>query len=102
MASHAAQAGLRALHGAVESLTEAEREGFLGPRRRRLQWDIARSRESLEAAARLRPGDGRAWYELAELYHGLGYVEESRSFLDRLRAVDAAWWERVRAEFNET
>ena len=38
-AAHAAQAGLRAMHGAAESLPEAEREGHLAPRRLRFQWD---------------------------------------------------------------
>ncbi len=100
-AAHAAQAALRAIHGATESLPEAEREGHLAPRRRRFQWDVTRARESLEAAARLRPGDGRAWYELAELYHGLGYTEEARPYLEQLRAVDAAWCERAQVEFSE-
>ncbi len=101
-AAHSAQAGLRALQAATESLPEAEREGRLAPRRWRFQWDVARARESLESAARLRPGDGRPWYELVELYSGLGYTEESRPFLERLRSVDPTRWEQVRAELRES
>jgi tetratricopeptide (TPR) repeat protein len=86
-AAHAAQAGLRALHDATAALSEAEREGLLAPRRQRFRWDVARARESLEAAARLRPADARAWSELVELYHGLGYEEEARPYRERLRSV---------------
>jgi tetratricopeptide (TPR) repeat protein len=99
-AAHAAQAGLRALQGATESLPEQEREAYLAPKRQRFRWDVARARESLEAAARLRPGEGRPWYELADLYNGLGYREEARPYLERLRAVDPGWYERVRGEFE--
>jgi tetratricopeptide (TPR) repeat protein len=100
-AAHAAQAGWRATHAAVASLPEAEREGYLAPRGKRFQWDMSRSRESLEAAARLLPADGRAWYELAELFHGLGYSEEVKPFLERLRAIGGEWEERARVQFKE-
>lgn len=99
-AAHAAQAGLRAIYGAVESLPEREREGHLAPRRERLRWDIARARESLEAAARLRPTDGRALYELVELYHGLGYRDQAWPYLERLKKIDPTWGERAQAELD--
>lgn len=95
-AAHVAQAGLRAMQAAVESLSDREREGHLAPRRTRLRWDIARSRESLEAASRLRPADGRPLAELVELYRGLGYRDVARSFEERLREVDPVLWEQTR------
>src|SRR5262249_48768332 len=100
-AAHAAQASLRAMFAVVEKLPESERNVHLAPQRIRLRWDIARSRESLEAAARLRSADGRALYELMKLYRGLGYRNEAEPFLERLRAVDETWWERARAELDD-
>jgi tetratricopeptide (TPR) repeat protein len=97
MAAHAAQAHLRAMLSATEKLSEPQRQGYLQPARTRYEWTVRRAAESLEGAARARPSDGRPLYELAVLYHGLGLAEQARPYLERLRNVDAAWWERVRA-----
>jgi tetratricopeptide (TPR) repeat protein len=101
-AAHAAQAHYRVVTNAIQSLPDAERSGHLLPVQRRLQSDISRARESLEAAGRIRPKEGRVWYELASLYHGLGYRAEAEPWLVRLQQVDAGWWERVRGEFEAT
>jgi hypothetical protein len=101
-AAHAAQAGFRALYSAAtkEEFSEDKREAYVAPIRSRLRSDIARSRESLEAAARLRPSNGRALFELVELYWGLGYRKDAQPFFERLRAVGDEWWERAQERFK--
>jgi len=92
---------LMVLHEPKQSILESERQRLEASTTRRLKCDVARARESLEAAARLRPSEGRIWYELACLYNRLGERHETGPFLERLRAVDPSLWSAARAEFSE-
>lgn len=95
LAAHAAQAGVRALTSAVEKMPEAEQNARLAPKRKRFRCDVARARESFEAAARMRPAEGRPWYELILLYRELGYEKEAEPYLEKLKAIDPQLWEKA-------
>lgn len=99
-AAHASQASLNNIDSFITSVPEEEREGFVTPVLIRFSADLARATESLEAAARLRPEDGRPLFELAELFNGLGLTPQAQPYLKKLESLDKQLYERFQERLN--
>ena len=99
-AAHAALSSLRGWQAAVEKekLPEEERKSWLEPRRTLFRCTVSRARESLQSAARMRPGEGRPWAEIVEMYREFGYDKEAGPYLEKLKEIDPAWWERIKGK----
>jgi tetratricopeptide (TPR) repeat protein len=101
-AAHSAQATLNCIDSLVETLPPAERDVDNSAQYlRRFSADVARATESLEAAALLRPEDGRPLFELAELYHGLGFAEQAQPFLFKLSKIDQGLFDKFQEQLDE-
>jgi len=103
-ACHAAQARLRALAAAVahEQTGEEAARAYLRPYQLLFQCYFDRARESLQAAARLRPGDAGPWHELGRVLVGVREGFEDAALEAFTRAGELrpdladAWYQRAR------
>lgn len=104
-AAHAAQSQVRAMRAAVASTygnAREAREAQLALAQRRFSADVARAKEALERAARLRPNASEPLYALAELVSSLDGVTAAGPYLARLRRVDVTRWAQAREALGDT